>query len=125
MRTGQLHSRQLCSQSTNGTLPCDHKWRPLQEGNYNKKSEVNFKKTQYNTKIVTHFEHKCPPSNAPCAPAPCIHVSFACNQQLAHCRATVRGSAIQSGAFGTREQNVNGKNTKHHTSKNQLHILNN
>jgi len=69
-------------------------------------------KTQYETKSVTNFEHKC-------APAFCIYVSLACNQQLAHCRVTIRDSPTQSGVMGTRtkyhKQNV--KITLHHKNK--------
>jgi hypothetical protein len=43
--------------------------------------------------------------NKICAPVLCIHVSFACNQQLAHCRVTITGSEMQSGALDTRTEN--------------------
>jgi hypothetical protein len=40
-----------------------------------------------------------------CAPRLCIHVSFACNQQLAHCKVTIQGSAMQSGPLFTGTEN--------------------
>jgi hypothetical protein len=54
--------------------------------------------TQYNTQPVTNFQNKCLPIN-------CIHVSFGCNQQLAHCRATIPGSVMQSGGLATETEN--------------------
>jgi hypothetical protein len=43
--------------------------------------------------------------NKICALVLCIHVSFGCNQLLANCRVTIIGSAMQSGALGTRAEN--------------------
>jgi len=54
--------------------------------------------TKYNTKSLVNSKHKC-------APGLCIHVSFACNQQLAYCRATMTGNVMQSGALFTRTKN--------------------
>jgi hypothetical protein len=45
-------------------------------------------------------KHKCA-----CAPGFCIHVSFACNQQLTRRHATIVGSKMQSGPLGTRNEN--------------------
>ena len=56
------------------------------------------KKTKYNTKSAANSKYKC-------APVLCIHVSFACNQQLAHCKVTIKGSVMQSGAFATGTEN--------------------
>ncbi len=84
MRTCLSHSRQLSQQSAARTLPRDHYRQRHAEGwigHYNRKSEANFKnKTQY--KISKNFKHKC-------APVCRIHISFSCNQQLAHIEATV------------------------------------
>jgi hypothetical protein len=55
-------------------------------------------KTQHNTKSVTNVKHKS-------ALVLCIHVSFACNQQLAYCRATKTGSPMQGGASIARTEN--------------------
>ena len=55
-------------------------------------------KTKYNKNSVTNFEHEC-------APVLRIHVSFGWNQQLASCRVTIQGSAMQSGALATRTEN--------------------
>jgi hypothetical protein len=41
-----------------------------------------------------------------CAPGFCIHISFACNQKLAHFNVTNNGSEMQNAAaFGTRTEN--------------------
>jgi hypothetical protein len=42
---------------------------------------VSRKKQKYGTKSLANSKYKC-------APVLCIHVSFACNQQFAHCRVT-------------------------------------
>jgi hypothetical protein len=52
-------------------------------------------KTKYNTKSAANSKNKC-------ALVRRIHVSFACNQQLAYCRVT---SVMQSGALETRTEN--------------------
>jgi hypothetical protein len=44
---------------------------------------------KYNKKSATSFKYKC-------AQICHIHVSFACNQQLARCRLTILGSPVQS-----------------------------
>jgi hypothetical protein len=67
-------------------------------------------KTQHNTKSVANHEHKC-------APILCIHVSFACNQQLAYCRATMTGCLMQRGAVFTRTENQK-QTSKHNTTQN-------
>ena len=54
-----------------------------------------YRKTKHNKNSATNFEHEC-------APVCRIHVSFACNQQLACCRETITGSEMQSGALATR-----------------------
>ncbi len=59
---------------------------------------VSGKKTKYNTKSAANSKYKC-------ALVLCIHVSFACNQQLAHCRVIITGSEMQSGAFVTITEN--------------------
>ncbi len=59
---------------------------------------------------VANFEHKC-------APVLCIYVSFACNQQLAHCRVTIRGSPMQSGATVTRTENQKQNSKTHQNTK--------
>ncbi len=56
------------------------------------------RRLKYNNKSAANEKHKC-------APVFCIHVSFACNQQLAHCRATTTGSEMQSGELETRSEN--------------------
>ncbi len=55
------------------------------------------RRLKYN-KSAANEKHKC-------APALCIHVSFACNQQLAHCRVAITGSVMQSGVLETRSEN--------------------
>jgi hypothetical protein len=55
-------------------------------------------KTKYNPKSAANSKYKG-------APVLCIHVSFACNQQLAHCRVTITGSFMKSGASGTGAEN--------------------
>ena len=57
-----------------------------------------WRKTKHKKNSVTNFEHECTPF---CR----IHVSFGWNQQLASCRVTVCGSAMQSGALPTRTEN--------------------
>jgi hypothetical protein len=54
--------------------------------------------TLHNTQPVTNIQNKCLPIN-------CIHVSFGCNQKLAHCRATITGSVMQSGGLATETEN--------------------
>ncbi len=49
---------------------------------------------KYNTKSVANSKCKC-------ALVLCIHVSFACKQQLADCQDTIPGSVMQSGALAT------------------------
>jgi hypothetical protein len=73
----------------------------MQNGALNTRTENQkqyIKKQNYNTESAANFEHKC-------APVRRIHVSFACNQQLANCRATVQGSEMQSGPLATRTEN--------------------
>jgi hypothetical protein len=55
-------------------------------------------KTNHNTKSAANFNHKC-------ALVCCIHVSIACNQQLASCPATIHGSPMQSNALATGTEN--------------------
>jgi hypothetical protein len=54
-------------------------------------------KKKYNTKSAANSKFKC-------APVLCIHVSLFCNKQLAHCQATTKGSAMQSGGLATRTE---------------------
>jgi hypothetical protein len=54
-------------------------------------------KTKRNKDTVSKFQHEC-------APVLRIHVSFRWNQQLASCRETITGSAMQSGVVGTRTE---------------------
>jgi hypothetical protein len=53
---------------------------------------------KYNTKSESNFKNKC-------APVCRIHVSFAYNQQPAHCRITHKGSAMKSGFLATKTEN--------------------
>ena len=113
MHTCLLHSRQLCLQSAYRRLPCDQQMLRDAErfvGYYNKTSEANLKKKQDNTKSEAHFEHKR-------APVLCIHVSFACNQQLAHCRFTINGSIMQSGVRPTVTENQKQSSTTQYNTK--------
>jgi hypothetical protein len=48
----------------------------------------------------------------------CIHVSFACNQQLAYCRVTMLGSDMQSGVLASRAE-IRSKVKKQNTTQNQ------
>ena len=73
----------------------------LVTGKENQKQNSN---THYDTKSVINFESKCAPVFF------CIHVSFACNQQLANCchchvTATAYDSAMQSGVLVTTTEN--------------------
>jgi hypothetical protein len=68
------------------------------------------KKTKYNTKSAANSKCKC-------APDLCIHVSFACNQQLAHCRETTSGSEMQSGKLVTRTENQKQSSKTEHNTK--------
>jgi hypothetical protein len=72
----------------------------LQSGAFvsRKENQKQTSKTQYITKCAANSKYKC-------APVLCIHVSFGCNQQLAHCRVTITGSVMQSGALATRTEN--------------------
>jgi hypothetical protein len=102
MRTCSLHSRQLCLQSEARKLPGDHyRQRDAERciGNWNRKLEA--KKTKYNTKSGKSVAN----SKQKCALVLCVDVSFACNQKLAYCRLTMKGSAMQSGALATRTEN--------------------
>ena len=68
------------------------------------------KNTKYNTKSAAN-------SKCQCAPDLCIHVSFACNQQLAHCRETTSGSEMQSGKLVTRTENQKQSSKTEHNTK--------
>ncbi len=57
-----------------------------------------YRKTKHNKNSATNFQHEC-------ALVCRIHVSFGWNQQPASCRATIHGSAMQSGALVTRTEN--------------------
>jgi hypothetical protein len=100
MRTCPLHPRQLGLQLAARILPCDHhkgqRDAERRIGHWNKKLE---------TKLKNKIQHKISSKIYKCAPVLCIHVSFACNQQLAYCRATITGSVMQSGALVTRTKN--------------------
>jgi hypothetical protein len=74
----------------------------MQSGDFATRTEnqKQISKIKYNTKSVTKFEHEC-------AHVLCIHVSFVCNQQLAHCRAAfcaTTGSAMHSGFLEPRTE---------------------
>ncbi len=72
------------------------------------KIRSKYRKTKHNKNSVTNFQHEC-------ALVCRIHVSFRWNQQLASCRVTITGSAMQSGALATRTEN------QMKTSKNKTH----
>jgi hypothetical protein len=79
-------------------------------------SEANFNNKMQN-KISNKFQTQ------QCAHVCRIQVNFGCNQQLACCRATIVGSAMQSGAFGSRRKNQK-QNVKKNTTQNQQRISN-
>jgi hypothetical protein len=90
----------------------------MQSGGLETRTE-NYKqssKTKYNKKSLANSKYQC-------APGLCIHVSFACNQQLAHCQVTITGSVMQSGVLETRTENykarVQKQNTTHNLWQNQ------
>jgi len=80
---------------------------PMEAGTENQKQ---ISKPKYKTNSVTNFEHKC-------APVFCIHVSFACNQQLAHCRAMMKDSIMQRGALEPRTKYQKQISKKQHKTK--------
>jgi hypothetical protein len=68
---------------------------------------------QCNKISVANFKHEC-------AHVRRIHVSFGCNQQLAHCRVTIRSSEVQSGGLVTRTENqkqIRGISNKKYNTK--------
>jgi hypothetical protein len=69
------------------------------------------------TKSEAHFEHKR-------APVLCIHVSFACNQQLAHSLVAITGSVMQSSILDTRTENQKQTSKAKNTTRNRKQILN-
>jgi hypothetical protein len=99
MRTGLVRSRQLCWQLAAGMLPGDHVEQQNGErsiGDWNRKLKQKLKKKHAKSAVNSKYK---------CALVLCIHVSFVCNQQLAHCQVTIAGSVMQSGGLAARIQN--------------------
>jgi hypothetical protein len=79
------------------------------------KIRSTLRKTLFNTKSVTHFEHNC-------ALVCRIHVSFACNQLLARCRVTFHGSEVQSGVEVSRTEIQKRISTTKCNTKSETHF---
>jgi hypothetical protein len=73
------------------------------------------KKKQFDANQATRFNHKH-------SPGLCIHVSFACNQQLTHFNVANSGSVMQSRAFGTRTESQN-RNSEANFKDTTQHII--
>ena len=83
------------SSSHTDRWPSQAAWCRAVDWSLEQKIRSKAKITKYNTKSAANSKYNC-------ALVLCIHVSFACNQQLAHCRVTIQGSEMQSGALATR-----------------------